>query len=181
MKVKVTNRDSGAVGYVIPDANIHRTFASGQTKEIDLEELKQVQFIPGGQFILDNLLIVEDSALAELNMEVEPEYKFTETDIRKMLSYETDMDRFLDFLDYAPEGALEICKEIMVNEKIPDTRKREALSAKTGFNVDAAIMVNNIMAEEESEENTDSKPKRRVASEEGTDKPARRSKYTKVE
>ena len=38
--VNVTNRDSGIVGYVIPDTGVNRTFAQGETKKIPVEELK---------------------------------------------------------------------------------------------------------------------------------------------
>ena len=39
--VDVTNRDSGVVGYLIPDTGVNRTFAQGETKKIPVEELKQ--------------------------------------------------------------------------------------------------------------------------------------------
>ena len=58
--IKVTNRDSGNVGYLIPDSGVHRSFAPGETKVVPLEELKQLQWVPGGDYMLKNLLIVNN-------------------------------------------------------------------------------------------------------------------------
>ena len=47
--IKVTNRDNGSVGYTIPDmGNLHRSFQSGETKEITMEELRKLSYLPGG-------------------------------------------------------------------------------------------------------------------------------------
>ena len=148
--VKVTNRDSGMVGYAIPDTGIRREFASGETKKIPVEELKQLMYVPGGEFILKNLLMVEDKELLNdtLNIETEPEYFYTEEDIVKLLR-EGSMDQLADALDFAPDGVIELIKSIAVNTEIPDVRKRDLISKKTGFNINSAIKINHIMNEEE--------------------------------
>ena len=98
--VSVTNRDSGHVGYSIPERGIHRAFAARETKQLPLEELQQLQWVPGGEYILKHLLIINDrDALSALNMEVEPEYFYTEEDIKKLLSPEGTLDQLRDFLD----------------------------------------------------------------------------------
>ena len=173
--IKVRNRNNGSTGYTLPDSNVRRSFAPGETKNIPFSELKSLQYAPGGAYMLENLLVVEDAeALKDLNMSVEPEYFYDEKKIKDLL-LNGSMDAFLDFLDFATEGAIEIAKDIAVKEKIPDVRKREAISKKTGFNIDNAIKVNEIMdAEDQSEESKTEKKERRVKVEEETAKPARR-------
>lgn len=163
--INVRNRNNGSTGYVLPENNVKRIFAPGESKKISMGELRSLQYAPGGEYMLNNLLVVEDAkVLEELNMKVEPEYFYDEKKIRDML-LNSSMDEFLDFLDFATEGAIEIAKEIAVKEQVPDSRKRKALSEKTGFNIDNAIKVNEIMdAEEESHE--EEKKERRVKSDE---------------
>lgn len=161
--ISVKNRNNGTTVYRIPDKNIVRTFAPGETKQISLDELKELQWIPGGEYLLKNLLIVDNKvALDALNMKVEPEYFYTESDIRKLLTGMDNMDEFLDFLDFATEGAIDIAKDIAVKERIPDSRKREALSEKTGFNIDSAINMDKLFEEEEENKPEPEKKERRV-------------------
>jgi len=164
--IVVKNRNNGSTGYTLPDSNVRRTFAPGESKKIPLGELKSLQYSSGGSFILDNLLVIESQeALDALNMKVEPEYFYDEAKIKDLL-YNSNMDEFLDFLDFATEGAIEIAKDIAVKEQIPDTRKREAISKKTGFSIDSAININKIMdAEDEKTEETEQKKERRVQNE----------------
>lgn len=150
--VVVRNRNNGSTGYRLYDSNIRRRFSPNETKKIPLEELRALQYAPGGDYILKNLLIVENrGALEDLNMQVEPEYFYTEDTIKKFL-YKSEMDAFLDFLDFAPAGAIEIAKRIAVEERIPDSRKREAITKKTGFNIDNAINVNKMLEEDDEKE-----------------------------
>ena len=159
--INVTNRDSGYVGYTIPERGINRSFAAGETKQIPLEELKQLQWVPGGEYILKHLLIVNDrDALSALNMEVEPEYFYTEDDIKKILSPEGTLDQLRDFLDYSPEGGKELIKKLAVEMELPDTRKRKIISEATGFSIDNAINVNAILNAEDAESEEGEKPAR---------------------
>lgn len=155
--IEVSNRDSGNVGYKIPETGIYRSFAPKETKKIALSELKQLQWVPGGEYLLKHLLIINDrDALSVLNMEVEPEYFYTEDDIKKLLSPEGSLDQLKDALEFAPDGAIELIKKIAVDTQLPDTRKRKIITEATGFNIDNAINVNNILNTEEEtvEENT---------------------------
>lgn len=164
--VVVRNRNNGSTGYTLPDSNVKRTFAPGESKKISIEELQSLQYAPGGDYILKNLLIIEDDiALDNLNMQVEPEYFFDEKRIRELLFDNDNMDSFLDFLDFAPDGAIEIAKDIAVKEQIPDSRKRDAISKKTGFNIDKAIEINKIMTVEDEAPKENSKKERRVKTE----------------
>ena len=82
--IKVRNRDNGTVGYTIPDlGNLHRNFQSGEVKKVTMEELRKLSYIPGGEAILRDYLVIEDNneAIAELLGEVELEYTYTEEDV----------------------------------------------------------------------------------------------------
>ena len=160
--VSVRNRNNGNTGYSIPDRGIWRNFTPGETKQIELEELQQLQYQPGGDYTLRNLLVIEnEEALEALNMDVEPEYNYTEDDIRKLLLDGT-VDQVKDFLDFAPEGAIEIAKDIAVKEEIPDVRKRDAISEATGFNINNAINLNHALADDDEEEKVENKRQRRA-------------------
>lgn len=173
MMVKITNRDSGHTGYTIKDRGIWRQFAPGETKTVPLEELQALQYAPGGEFILKNSFVINDKdALSALNIETEPEYFYTEKEIKALL-LTGSLDQLKDCLDFAPEGVIEIIKKMSVDMKLADMDKREAIYQATGFNVNNAIMVNAVMdevVEEPKEEKTrrvatpaeDGKPQRRV-------------------
>ncbi len=173
--ISVRNRNNGSTGYTLPDRNLWRSFAPGETKKIPFEELQQLQYQPGGDYTLKNLLVVENKeALAMLNMEVEPEYNYTEEDIRKLLLSGT-IDQLKDFLDFAPDGAIELCKNIAVGEEVPDVRKRDIISKATGFNINNAINVNHIMNAED-EKPQEEKKERRVKTD--AEEPATKQRRT---
>ena len=159
--VSVKNRDSGSVGYTIPDLRIWRTFAPGEEKYISLDELKALQYVPGGEFTLKHLLMINDrDALSTLNIETEPEYFYTEVQIKELLT-KGSLDELKDCLDFAPEGVIEIIKKMAVDIKLSDTAKREAIFKATGFSIDNAILVNKVMNEEPAEEQLEQKEKTR--------------------
>ena len=56
------------------------------------------------------------------------------------------LDAFLDCLDFAPIGVMDLVKKYAVSVPLTDYEKRKALKEKTGFDVDKAI------ANSESEE-----------------------------
>ena len=142
--LKVRNRDNGGVGYTIPDlGNLHRTFQAGEEKEISMEELRKLSYLPGGKAILRNYLVIEDNpeAVEELLSTVEPEYYYTDEDIKKLLT-EGTLDQFQDCLDFAPEGTVNLLKKYAVELELNDVAKRKALLEATGFNVTTAIEAN---------------------------------------
>lgn len=153
--VKVTNRVKGTVGYTIPDlGNLHRNFQANETKEVTMDELRKLSYLPGGEVILrDCLIINNDEAVQELLGTVEPEYNYTETQIRELLTTGT-LDQFLDALDFAPKGVIDLIKDLAVSTELNDVAKREALLKKTGFNVTKAIENNRYTQEEEVPQNT---------------------------
>lgn len=158
--IEVRNRDSGNVGYSIKDLGIWRNFAPREVKKIPLDELKALQYAPGGEFTLKHLLMIKDKdALSALNIETEPEYFYTEVEIRELLTKGT-LDQLKDCLDFAPEGVIEIIKKMAVEIQLPDTLKREAIFEKTGFNINNAIMVNKVMDEPEETQIEETKARR---------------------
>jgi len=175
--IKVTNRYKGSVGYTIPDLNnLHRQYQDGETKEITFEELEKLSWLPGGAYIIKNCLIIHDpEAVEELMATVEPEYYYTEADVTKLLKYGS-LDEFLDCLDFAPEGVLDMVKDLAVSLPLNDVQKRNAILDKLGFDVNTAV---ELFADAEEEENK-SNGKRRAAKpktnaeEEKEDKPTER-------
>ena len=161
--VEVTNRNNGYTGYYIPDTNRKRNFAPGETKKIDLEELIQLSYIDGGEYLLKNYFIIDNKdALSQLNLAVEPEYFYTEKEIRDIL-FNGSLDQLEDTLNFAPNGVIELIKQIAVKEELPDTRKRKLISEKTGFNIDSAIYVNSVMNEDDNTEAETETKTRKVA------------------
>ena len=160
--IKVTNRDSGSVGYTVAEMGVHRKFQKGEVKEIRMEELRKLSYLPGGQAIINDCLIIHnEEALKELNPDYEPEYFYTEADIRELLLKGTEA-QFLDCLDFAPEGVIELVKQLAVDLKINDLAKREAIFKKTGFNVTRAIQINE-ESQEVDEVDTEVKQRRAAA------------------
>lgn len=140
-KVKVVNRKgNGIVCYTIPDmGNLQRVYQDGEQKIITYEELRKLSYIPGGDVILNDYLIIKDrQILEELNMTPEREYFYTKEDIVRLMT-EGSLDEFLDCLDFAPEGVKESIKNIAVELPLNDVAKRQAIQEKLGFNVTNAI------------------------------------------
>ena len=140
--IKVLNRDNGSVCYSIPEMNgLRRVYQSGETKQVTFEELQKLSYIPGGMTLLkQNLVILNDEAVNRLLGHVEPEYRYTEADVRKIMQ-EGSLDQFLDCLDFAPDGVKELIKTLAVEMPLNDVNKREAIFNKLGFNVDNAIRI----------------------------------------
>jgi hypothetical protein len=148
-KIRVRNRSTGSVGYTIPDLGIKRIFNHKESKDITFEELQKLTYIPGGEFILQHYLVIEnDEARNELLGGVELEYAYTEADVKKLLTTGS-LDELLDCLDFAPKGVIELVQKIAVEIELNDISKRRAIFEKTGFNIDNAIRINEETKEED--------------------------------
>lgn len=168
-KIKVRNRSTAMVGYSIPDLNnIRRTYSANETKEVSFEEIQKLSYKPGGVYMLQHYLVIENlEARDEILGDVELEYDYSEDDVRKLLLYGS-LDELLDCLDFAPVGVIDMVKKIAVETELNDLRKRNAIQEKTGFNINSAILVNQETNEQEDEKVP---TVRRVGSTE-TEKPA---------
>ena len=158
--VRVTNRDNGHVGYRIPDMNnLVRDFSANETKNITVEELKKLAYISGGPTLIRDYLIIDDAEVVrEVLGEVEPEYYYTEEDVKNLL-LTGSLDALKDCLEFAPKGTIDLVKKLAIEMPLNDISKRKAILEMTGFNVDAAIMVN----EETKEESEDTQKVRRIS------------------
>ena len=160
--IKVVNRNNGPVGYQLPELRVDRQFSVRAEKEVPFGELFELSQTPGGMAMLEKYLIIRDEeARKEILPDVEPEYFYTEEDIKRILT-EASFDEFLDCLDFAPWGVIEIMEDLAVSLPVYDMRKREAIQKKTGLDITNAIENWNRKAEDEIEEEDNSKPKRRV-------------------
>ena len=161
---KVKNRSAGVVIYKIPEDNIRREFMPGETKAIPMTELEKLSYQPGGQMMMNNFLQIQSvEAQRDLNIVVEQEYNYSEEDIVRIMNHGS-LDEFLDMLDFAPQGVLDLIRQFAVSLPLNDIEKRRALKNKTGFDVNAALT----HVEEEKQEDAENgitkpnTPQRRV-------------------
>lgn len=147
-KFNVKNRSSSMVFYKIPETNIRREFQPGEVKAIPFGELEKLTYQPGGRELLEQFLqIIEEDATSSLAVHRDVEYDMSEAQIRDLL-LTGSLDAFLDALDFAPIGVLDLMKTLAVSLPLTDLNKRKALKEKTGFDVDKAL----VHIEEEKEE-----------------------------
>lgn len=136
----VTNRSAGIVGYAIPEMGIkNREFQPNETKKISAEELRNLTYIPGGTALMRGYLQIRDPEVREeLVGRVEPEYNMSIDDVKKLIQFGS-MDEWLDCLDFAPEGVIDIIKTLSVELPLTDTNKMEAFKKKKGIDLARAI------------------------------------------
>lgn len=140
-KVRVENRANAIVCYRVPESKIIRRFVPGETKEIEMGELRQAIQIPGTfRLIESNLIIHSKEAVDELLPNAEPEYFYDKNDVDFLLEQGT-LDQLKDALDFAPDGVIDLIKERAVKSELNDMRKREAILEATNFNITKAIEI----------------------------------------
>ena len=162
--IKVINKFNGIVGYDVPELGVNRTFYPKESKNISYNELERLSYLPGGESILkDYLEITDENAISELfNIKTEPEYHYSEQDIKKLLTSGT-LDQFLDCLDFAPEAVKDTIKSMAVDLPLNDMSKRQAILDKLGFDVTKAIEIKNTKYDGETEETIETKASGRRA------------------
>ena len=135
----VKNRSASMVVYKIPEDGIRREFAPGESKKISYSELEKLSYQSGGRALMANFLQITDETVTEnLNIHTEAEYYMSEEQIIDLIK-NGSLDAFLDCLDYAPVGVIDLLKKYAVALPVTDINKRQALKDKTGFDVDVAI------------------------------------------
>lgn len=145
--IKVKNRDCGTVSYTVPELHVTRLFQKGEIKEIPYNELQQLAYTIGGKVLLKECLIIEnEDALNVLVGGVEPEYFYTEEDVKTLL-LTGSLEQLEDCLDFAPSGVVDLVKDYAVKLEINDIAKRNAILKSTGFNVTKAIEINHTSQE----------------------------------
>lgn len=137
---KVKNRSASRVGYSIPEDGIRRTFAPGEVKNITYNELLKLSYQPGGrEMMVQFLQILSENGLDKLNIHAQPEYYMSEQQVVDLLRTGS-LDAFLDALDFAPVGVIDLIKKFAVQLPLNDMNKRKALYEKTGFDVTKALI-----------------------------------------
>lgn len=172
----VKNRSAGRVVYTISETGVRREFSPGEVKVISTQELEQLSYQPGGREIMSQFLQIQNQeAVDSLGIAAEPEYYMSESQIKELI-LTGSLDEFLDCLDFAPIGTLDLLKSYAVSLPITDYEKRKAMKAKLNFDVDKAIEYT-----ADDEDQGGFKPTRRVESKSVT--PGRRtsgSNYTVI-
>lgn len=175
-KFIVKNRSTSRVIYSIPSLNIRREFAPGESITIGFDELKKFMFEPGARSLVENFLqITADEALKEFNINAEPEYFLDEKQVKDLL-LTGSLDAFLDCLDFAPVGVIDLIKQYAVSLPLSDYNKRKVLKEKIGFDVDKALL--NKELEEQEDKKAEEAKVRRTSTERpkaATAAPARRT------
>ena len=160
----VKNRSGSHIVYNIPEMGVRRSFAPGEVKKISYEELEKLTYQAGGMEILTRFLQIQSGeVLNTFNMRVEPEYHMNEQQIAQLIAHGS-LDEFLDALDFAPDGVIDLIKRMSISMPLTDYNKIKALKDKTGLDVEAALK--NIRAEKEDDKKTiddsEATPQRRV-------------------
>lgn len=157
LEVKVTNRKGCSVGYTIDEmGGLRRQFQPGETKILTYDELEKLSWIPGGKVLLDEYLIIQDPEVIQALMgeDVQPEYYYNEAEIKELLLNGT-IAQFMDCLDFAPEGVLDLVKKLAVELPCNNMEKLRLIEEKLGFNVINAI---DLMKEDEAETKSEVEP-----------------------
>ena len=135
----IKNRSASNVVYRIPEDGIRREFAPGEVKKVSQEELIKLSYQPGGRELVQNFLqLMNVEAIQDMGIHAEPEYHMSEAEVIELIKTGS-LDAFLDCLDFAPVGVVDLVKKYSVSIPLSDYSKRLALKTKTGFDVDAAL------------------------------------------
>ena len=157
LEVKVTNRKGCSVGYTIDEmSGLRRQFQPGESKILTYDELEKLSWIPGGKVLLDEYLIIQDPEVLQalLGEDVQPEYYYNEAEVKELLLNGT-IAQFMDCLDFAPEGVLDLVKKLAVELPCNNMEKLKLIEEKLGFNVINAI---DLMKEDKPEVKEEVKP-----------------------
>lgn len=156
MLLQVKNRSTGTLVYRIPEDGIRREFAPGEVKRIDSSEFEKLAYQSGGrELIASYLLIVGEEVLDNLGIQREPEYYMTENAIIELMK-NGSLDEFLDCLDHAPSGVIDLIIKFAVELPLSDMNKVNALKEKTGF--DSLAALKHVEEEKASAASADTKP-----------------------
>lgn len=136
----VTNRSASRVHYAISELGIKsRDYQPGETKKIKYAELQALYYMPGGMELMRDYLLIKDPEVREEFIgEVEPEYNMTDKEVKELILHGS-LDEWLDCLDFAPEGVIDLIKRYSVDLPLTDTRKMDAFKEKMGVDLSRMI------------------------------------------
>ena len=164
-EIAVTNRYSGTAGYTLPElGGLHRHFQAGETKIVPFREIRALSYTVGGDNMLRDIFKITDKeVLKELGLKPQMEYFYDKEQVLNLMKNGSD-EAFLDCLDFAPEGVIEMIKDLAVDIKLNSMSKRKAILDKTGFDVTHSIELKEISETKKDKKTV--KPSRRVGKQE---------------
>lgn len=132
--MKVMNRSTGVAVYSLPELNIRRVFNIGEIKELKEEEITALYNTDAGRDLLTNILQVQNKEYVRRNIwpDAPIEYFWTIEEIKTCIEKDS-VELFAETIDYAPEGVIDIIKELAWRGPISDINKAEVLKQKLGF------------------------------------------------
>lgn len=138
--VSVQNKVNATVVYQVPDLNnLVREFRPGEIKKVPMDELRRLSYDNGGRVTLQQYLFIDNKeAVDELLGETAPEYFYTQDDIKTLL-VSGSIEQFEDFLNFAPAGLKDTMKDMAVDIKVNNVKKRELIKEYLGLDVSKAI------------------------------------------
>ena len=138
-KVAIKNRSTATVIINIPNRGIMKELQPGQTiNTLTFADIEDYSYQPGGEVMLKEYLQLSEVDIKDLDFgEPQPEYNYGEKEIEELIKTGS-LDAFLDCLDFAPTGVIDIIKKMAVDLPMTDTQKIKALEEKTGFDAAAA-------------------------------------------
>lgn len=159
--VPIRNIVNCETGYILTSSGHSRRLMPGVVMRVTAGELRELYYQPGGSILLQNYIHVGNSDLCkEFGVPEDMiEYNWTAEDIKKALT-EDPIEVLLDALDFAPQGVIEAIKDDAVSLEINDKAKIDAISKKTGIDIDAAIK-NKHAYDENGDTDVTEKPKQR--------------------
>ena len=183
----VTNRSASRVCYSVPELGVKlRDFQPNETKRISYDELEALTYVPGGlKLMRDYLQIAEIKTRDELIGKVEPEYNMTEAQVRNLILTPGNYDEWLDCLDFAPEGVIDMIKTLAVKLPLTDTVKMQQFKEKTGVDIAKHIKIHQEELAEQAAEAAQVEPQgrqrrtRQAAAVEESTTPTRRTDGSK--
>ena len=159
--VPIRNIVNCETGYILTSSGHSRRLMPGVVMRVTAGELRELYYQPGGSILLQNYIHVGNADLCkEFGVPEDMiEYNWTAEDIKKALT-EDPIEVLLDALDFAPQGVIEAIKDDAVSLEINDKAKIDAISKKTGIDIDAAIK-NKHAYDENGDTDVTEKPKQR--------------------
>lgn len=181
----VTNRSASRLHYSVPEIGVKsRDFQPGESKKIKYDELLGLSYIPGGLELIRDYLKVEalekqDEDIKTIVGKTEPEYNMDSKAVKDLIQTGT-MDEWLDALDFAPEGVIDLIKTLSTELPLTDTQKMQAFKEKKKVDLASMIQIRQAELAEERAAQVDTTPTRRTAATEKTEAaPERRTSGSK--
>lgn len=147
-KFELESRYNGYLSLKESESGIVRTFPNkGFKMSLSKDSILQISYTPGGRKTLKERILFKDKEIIDLlDLGLELEDTFSEKDLKELLLTGT-VAQLEDALEFGNKGTIELIKDLAIELKISDNNKRDAISKKTGTNINNII---NLFSEEEN-------------------------------